>query len=350
MNNAVRLFFQLTVLFLIVVIGGSGLYLYTALRSSNEHQRSEQYITINYGSTPGQIVDALERENIIKSGFPLKLYFRLINRNPGLQAGDYLFPSPISPLEAIDILKEGKKRTKTLTIPEGWTRFEIAERIANRFPSDAFQSKEDVLALMNNTEPIKDIDPLAENLEGYLYPSTYQFAEDATAEDIIKKMVQQFKDVWLPEWDEAARKMKRTKREILIIASLIENESKIDRERPLVASVIYNRLNQGIPLGIDATNVYIAKLLGRWDGIIHKSDVEIEHPYNTRRIRGIPPGPISSASQSAIEAALNPAKTDYLYYVLNVEKNDGSHHFYATDREFIKGKKAYQRWLKEQRK
>jgi len=126
-------------------------------------------------------------------------------------------------------------------------------------------------------------------------------------------------------------------------------ESKLASERDLVASVIYNRLEQNIRLGIDATNVYIAKLLGRWDGIIHKSDVEVDHPYNTRRILGLPPGPISSPSKSALEAALHPAQTDNLYYVLNVEANDGSHYFYSSSAEFAKGKAVYQKWLRNQR-
>lgn len=336
-------------LLLLAIAGGTGFYFYSKLHASIEHQKSDQYITIEHGSTPGQVLEVLTRESIIESELPLKVYFRLINRSPNLQAGDFLFPSPISPLEAVSILKDGKKRTKALTIPEGWTRFEIAERIASRFPSADYQSKEEVLALMNRTKLIQDIDPNATNLEGYLYPTTYQFAEDADATAIVEKMVQQFKDIWRPDWDEAAQKRNRTKREIMVIASLIENESKIDRERALVASVIYNRLAQGIPLGIDATNVYIAKLLNRWDGILHKSDLEIDHAYNTRKIQGLPPGPICSPSESAIEAALNPATTDYLYYVLNVEKNDGSHHFYATSEGFLRGKKAYQDWLSTQR-
>ncbi|MEM6772850.1 MAG: endolytic transglycosylase MltG, partial [Bacteroidota bacterium] len=166
---------------------------------------------------------------------------------------------------------------------------------------------------------------------------------------VIAKMVQQFKSVWQPEWDALAKQLGQSKREIVIIASLIENESKVDSERGLVSSVIYNRLEQRIPLGIDATNVYIAKMLGRWDGIIHKSDVEIDHPYNTRKVYGLPPGPISSASKSAFEAALHPKQTDYLYYVLNVTAGDGSHHFYATAAGFAEGKAAYQQWLAKQR-
>lgn len=342
---------KILILFLvaITIIGGIAVWVYSSLNKKMEHGKSEEYIEIKYGSSPNQIMEMLENEDIIQSSLVTKLYFRLINRNPQLQAGDYLFPSPISPMEAINILKKGKKRTEDFTIPEGWTRFDIAERIAEQFPSEPPLSKAEILTMMEDTRLIQDIDATATNLEGYLYPSTYQFEKGTSAEKVIEKMVQQFKVIWQPEWDELAIKMGRTKREIVTIASLIENESKIDRERPIVASVIYNRLEQRIPLGIDATNVYIAKLQGRWDGIIHKSDVEVDHPYNTRKISGLPPGPISSPSQSAIEAALNPAQTDYLYYVLNVEKNDGSHHFYATSSGFLKGKRDYQKWLRQQR-
>ncbi|MEN0050082.1 MAG: endolytic transglycosylase MltG [Bacteroidota bacterium] len=333
----------------IAIVGGIASWLYSSLNEPIAHDKNEEYIVIERGSSPNKIVEILENENIIQSDLALKLYFRFLNRNPQLQAGDYLFPSPISPMEAINVLKKGKKRTENFTVPEGWTRFDIAERITKQFPSEPPLSKADILEMMEDTHLIQDIDATATNLEGYLYPSTYQFEEGTSAEQVIKKMVQQFKAIWQPEWDALAQKMGRSKREIVTIASLIENESKIDAERPIVASVIYNRLEQGIPLGIDATNVYIAKLQGRWDGIIHKSDVEVDHPYNTRKISGLPPGPISSPSKSAIQAALNPAQTDYLYYVLNVEKNDGSHHFYATSAGFFKGKRDYQKWLREQR-
>ncbi len=336
-------------LIIIVMIGVFSIWLYSSLNSEVQHKNNEKYVVIERGSTPNQIIEVLRGENIIQSALATRLYLRLIDRDVKLQAGDYLFPSPISPMQAISLLKNGKKRTENFTIPEGWTRFEIAKRIAEQFPSEPRLNYEKVLAMMDDTSLIQDIDSNAVNLEGYLYPSTYRIEIGTPAKDIIAKMVQQFRHVWQPAWNELALERGKTNREIMIIASLIENESKIDYERPLVASVIYNRLERQIPLGIDATNVYIAKLQDRWDGIIHKSDVDVNHPYNTRKIHGLPPGPISSPSKSAIEAALNPAQTDYLYYVLNVEKNDGSHHFYATGTEFSKGKEIYQKWLKKQR-
>lgn len=337
------------VLLAALIAGGAGYWLYNTLHTPVSHNKAEQYITVDQGLASYSILELLEQEQIIQAPLATKIYLRFFDKNAKLEAGDYLFPSPISPLEALELLKDGKKRTKTLTIPEGWTRFEIASRIANQFPGEPKATEKEILAMMDDVSLIQDIDPKATNLEGYLYPTTYEFELDAQPKAVIGKMVNQFRSIWQPEWDDQAQKMGKSIQEIITIASLIENESKVEKERALVGSVIYNRLEGRMPLGIDATNVYIAKLLGRWDGIIHKSDVEVDHPYNTRKILGLPPGPISSASQSAIEAALKPAQTDYLYYVLNVEANDGSHHFYKTGAEFSKGKAAYQRWLAKQR-
>lgn len=332
-----------------LTLGGLGYWMYAAINEPVMHNNAARYITIDQGMGSYQILQLLEENGIVQAPLATKLYLRFFDQGTKLQAGDYLFPSPISPLEILARLKDGKKRTKSLTIPEGWTRFEIAKRLVAQFPVEPPVTERDVLTMMDDVSLVKEIAPGAKNLEGYLYPTTYEVELGAHPKSVIVKMVNQFKSVWKPEWDEQALKIGKTKHEIVTIASLIENESKVDAERALVASVIQNRLERRIPLGIDATNVYIAKLLDRWDGIIHKSDVEVDHPYNTRKIYGLPPGPISSASKSAIEAALVPAQTDFVYYVLNVEKGDGSHHFYATASGFAAGKAAYQRWLAKQR-
>lgn len=339
----------LLLLLIALTVGGVAYWMYTAMGMSVEHANAERYITIDQGMGSNRILQVLEANEIIQAPLATKLYLRFFDEGTKLQAGDYLFPSPISPKEVLARLKDGKKRTKTLTIPEGWTRFEIAKRLVAQFPVEPPVTESEVLAMMNDVSLIKDIAPEAKNLEGYLYPTTYEVELGAHPRSVIVKMVDQFKSVWQPEWDSQAKKLGKTRHEIVTIASLIENETKVDKERALVASVIQNRLKQGIRLGIDATNVYIAKLLDRWDGIIHKSDVEVDHPYNTRKIYGLPPGPISSASKSAFEAALKPAETDFIYYVLNVEKGDGSHHFYATAAGFSEGKAAYQKWLATQR-
>jgi len=206
------------------------------------------------------------------------------------------------------------------------------------------------LLLMEDTSLIHDMAPEARNLEGYMYPSTYSLPRESKPADIIKTMVEQFHKVWKPEWNASAKLVGRTPHEIVTIASLIETESGVESERPTVSSVIYNRLAKSIPLGIDQTVVYIAKMQNRWEGTINRSDLDADSPYNTRKYGGIPPGPISSVSESAISAALNPAKTDYLYYVRNVQLDDGSHWFYASAAEFEHGKAEYQRWLEKERK
>lgn len=340
----------ITFILSIVALGGFFYWLYSSLHTPHQHAKANQFIQIEKGSSPNQIINKLAAEGILANPLATQIYLRTFGDPGKLKAGDYQFKSPITPLEVLQELEKGEERTIKLTIPEGWTRFEIAKRLAEKFPTKPPMDEKAILYLMNDVSLIKDFDPQAQNLEGYLYPSTYYFPVGTDPREAIKKMVEQFKKIWKPEWNEKARDLGRTPREIVIIASLIENESKFEQERPLVASVIYNRLSKGMPLGIDATNVYIAKMMNNWDGTLRKSHFEIDHPYNTRKIAGLPPGPISSASLTALEAALNPAKTDYIYYVLNVERNDGSHDFFVSSADFEKGKAKYQAWLAEQRR
>ena len=340
------------VLIILVVIGVAGFsyWMYSSLNSSHTHAKANEFLVIEKGSTPVQIIEKLVAEGVLPGKLATQIYLRTLGDAGNLQAGEYQFPSPITPLQVLKELEKGETQTTKLTIPEGFTQFDIAKRIAANFPQNPPVDDKYILSLMDDTSLIKDIAPEAKNLEGYMYPSTYTFPKQTKAEDVIKTTVEQFKKIWKPEWSARAKELGRTPSEIVTIASLIETESKFDAERQIVASVIYNRLAKSIPLGIDQTAVYIAKMQNRWDGTINKSDLESDSPYNTRRFGGIPPGPISSVTESSIEAALNPAQTDYIFYVLNVQANDGSHHFYASARDFERGKVEYQRWLEEQRR
>jgi UPF0755 protein len=342
----------LLLLFIVSVLAvvGVSYWIYTSVNTPVAHAKADKFIEIPKGSTPNQIISKLAAEGIVKNETATLVYLRTFGEAEKLQAGEYQFPSPISPLQVLKELGKGEERTTRITIPEGFTRFDIAKRIHEKFPQTPPTDEKAILNLMDDTSKIKDISPTAKNLEGYMYPSTYSLPRDAEPKEVIDKMVEQFRKIWRPEWNERAKSLGRTPQEIVTIASLIETESKYEEERPLVASVIYNRLSKSIPLGIDQTAVYIAKMQNRWDGTIHKSDLESDSPYNTRKFGGIPPGPISSVSESAIAAALNPAKTDYIFYVLNVEANDGSHHFYASAADFERGKRAYQIWLEQQRR
>ena len=341
----------LFVLFIVAILacGGISYWIYSSLNKPHAHLKANQFIEIPKGSNPNEIIEKLAGEGVLQSALPVSIYIRSFGEADKMRAGEYKFDSPITPLQVLKELEKGEQRTTKLTIPEGFTRFDIAKRIAENFPLNPPMNEKEILSMMDDVSLIKDFDPSAKNLEGYMFPSTYNFPKNTTAQQIIKTMVEQFKKTWKPEWNDRARQLGRTPHEIVTIASLIETESKFDEERPIVASVINNRLAKNIPLGIDQTAVYIAKMQNRWDGVINKSDLEIDSPYNTRKYGGIPPGAISSVSASALEAALNPAQTDYIYYVLNVENNDGSHNFFASASDFERGKAAYQRWLAEQR-
>ena len=348
MMKLVKILFALTAVSVIGVIAGS-YWLYSSLTTAHAHGKVNQFITIEKGSTPPAIVDKLAAEGILSNPSATKLYLRTLGDAGKLQAGEYQFESPITPLQVLKELEKGESQTIKLTIPEGFTRFDISKRIVERFPQNPPVTEQQVLLLMEDTSLIRDIAPEARNLEGYMYPSTYSLPRDAKPADVIRTTVEQFRKVWKPEWTEAARSIRRTPHEIVTIASLIETESGVESERPTVSSVIHNRLSKNIALGIDQTVVYIAKMQNRWEGTINRSDLDADSPYNTRKYGGLPPGPISSVSESAIAAALNPAQTDYIYYVRNVQANDGSHWFYASAAEFERGKAEYQRWLEKER-
>ena len=342
-----------------IAAGGVSYWVFRAVNTPVQHSHANDYIGIEKGSTPKQIIDQLAQLGIVPSSTATMIYLRTVGDSSKLQAGEYQFPSPITTLQVLKQLEKGQDQTTKLTIPEGFTRFDIAKRIASWYlhrpgvapdPSITDDStQKQVLAQMDDTSLIKDIAPEAKNLEGYMYPSTYQLEPSATPEKVIRMMVDQFRKVWKPEYTQVAAALHRTPHEIVTIASLIETETGVESERPIVAGIINNRLARNTPLGIDQTNVYIAKMLGRWDGTINKSDLEVDSPYNTRIKMGLPPGPISSVSESSIRAALYPQANDYLFYVRNVDLNDGSHWFYSSAAEFEKGKAKYQQWLEQQR-
>ena len=333
----------------IIAVGGVSYWLYSSLNKPHQHDKANQTIQITKGSTPNEIIDKLNAEGILDAQVATLIYLRTFGDASRFQAGEYQFDTPITPLQVLKELEKGEERTTKLTIPEGFTRFDIAKRIAEKFPQTPPMNDKAILYLMDDVSLIKEFDTTAKNLEGYMFPSTYNFPKEAKAQEIIKAMVEQFKKTWKPEWNDRARALGKTPHDIVTIASLIETESHIEAERPIVASVIYNRLAKNIPLGIDQTAVYVAKMQNRWDGTINKSDLEVDSPYNTRRFGGIPPGAISSVSESALKAALNPANTDYIYYVLDVSKTDGTSAFFNNARDFERAKAAYQKWLAEQR-
>ncbi|HEV7890848.1 MAG TPA: endolytic transglycosylase MltG [Pyrinomonadaceae bacterium] len=334
-------------LILILVLLSGGLYFWAKqqLVMPIQHSQSNQYVEIERGSTPDEIISKLSDLGVIRRGWLLRLYVRLSGSGSRMKAGEYRFPSPISPLGVLKKLEEGEQRLNRLTIVEGWTRFDIAAQLA-RLPELKLQSPEEALALMDDTSLIRDIDPTAKNLEGYLFPDTYSFPPDADAKRVVETMVKRFRQVWEDLVAKSPAASGRTPHEVVTVASLIETEAKLAEERPKVSSVIYNRLRLDIPLGIDSTVIYASKLAGKWknNGKVYQSDLDRDSPYNTRRVRGLPPGPIASPGASSLEAALNPADTRFLYYVRDPARNDGAHNFYENESDFARGVQALRDW------
>jgi UPF0755 protein len=336
----------LLVAFAILLIAGLASFLvYRDLHTSIHHTKQGHYVDIPRGSSPTTVVNKLAAEGIIKHKWPLMLYLKFSGSGAQLKAGEYDFPSPISPLAVYARLREGEQRLIRLTIVEGWTRWDISNAMF-KVPELHLEDPNSALPLMNNVSLIDDLDPVAKNLEGYLFPDTYDFPPDTKASEVIAIMVKRFRKEWKPEWSRRARELDRSPRQIVTTASLIETEAKLSPERPLVASVIYNRLDKRMALAVDSTIIYASKLEGKWrnDGKVYKSDVERRSPYNTRLHSGLPPGPIASPGKSSLEAALFPAQTDYLYYVREPSRDDGAHNFYSNESDFGNGVRALRNW------
>ena len=342
---------RLLLLFLVLILlagAASGYWVYSDLRKPVNHGKSGQFIEIPKGSSPAAIIKKLTDEGVLKHEWPLKLYLKGTGKGATLKAGEYNFPSPISPLGVVTKLQQGQRRLNRITIIEGWTRWDIAKAMI-QVPELKLDNEAQALALMDNVSLVSDLDPAARNLEGYLFPDTYEFSPETTPAELVEMMVKRFRGVWKPDWTERARSLSMTPREIVTTASIIETEAKLAEERPIVASVIYNRLQKNIPLAVDSSVIYASKLEGKWryDGRVYRSDIERRSPYNTRIYAGLPPGPVASPGESSLKAALNPATTDYLYYVRNPDRDDGAHNFYNNGGDFETGVQALRKWERE---
>jgi UPF0755 protein len=332
-------------LLILLAASVSGIWLYRDLHTPVTHGKQGQYVEIPRGSSPTTVVAKLADEGIIKHRWPLMLYLKFNSNGSQLKAGEYDFPSPISPLGVFAKLREGEQRLIRLTVVEGWTRWDIANAMY-KIPELQLADPTAALPLMDNVSLIADLDSKANNLEGYLFPDTYDFPPDTKPAELVAIMVKRFRKEWKQDWTQRGLALNLSPREIVTLAALVETEAKLSEDRPLIASVIYNRLEKKMALAVDSTLIYASKLEGKWrnDGKVYKSDVERRSPYNTRLHAGLPPGPIASPGRSSLEAALNPAQTDFLYYVREPSRNDGKHNFYSNEGDFGEGVKALRNW------
>ena len=311
-------------------------------------------LIIKPGTSALRILALLEENGVIVDQRLARVYLVYKLEDPPLLAGEYRFDEALNTPQALDKLIRGEVQTHPVTLIEGLTFQEAAEALA----AAGFGRLDIFLAEVSDPSRISDLDPEASNLEGYLYPDTYHFARGTGEKEIVDTLVRTFRQRYEKEVAPLLAdlppdyKPQLDLRSLVTLASIVEKETQLEEERPLVASVYSNRLRIGMGLYADPTIIYGKKLDGTWDGNLRRADLRAESPYNTYRVPGLPPSPICSPSLASLLAALAPAETDYFYFV---SRNDGSHVFAQSkqehDRNVYKWQKLYwrKRWAEERR-
>jgi len=283
----------------------------------------EALVEVPPGAGPATIGQRLVEAGVVRDELTFRAAVWLSGRSRDLKAGEFQFDQPMTPLEVIDKIARGDVYRRRITFREGLTVPEMAAV----YEQSGFGSAADFLKAASDPSPIKDLDPDAGDLEGYLFPETYSLPRDTPAAALIAQMVALFQKALTPAVHEGIKSQGLTLREAVTVASLVEKETAVPAERPVVAAVYLNRKRIGMPMQADPTVIYALQQAGRWDGNIRRDDLQFDSPYNTYRYPGLPPGPIASPGRAALEAVANPADADYLYFV---SRNDGSHVFART--------------------
>lgn len=288
-------------------------------------------VEIAPGATASSIGELLERESLVRSALAFRLLVRYKEKGDALQSGYYLISPAATPEQIIEQLTSGKVLTRKITFPEGLLIPQMADIIAKNKLCDTAEFVE--LATRHG----KDYGDFPDNLLGYLLPDTYEVPWVCSADELLRIITSRFNELARPEVN---NKSPLNLAQTIVLASLIEREAQVSSERPIIAGVYINRLNAGMLLQCDAT---IQFALGKQKEYLLYSDLEIDSPYNTYRHAGLPPGPICNPGLAAIKAAAHPQKNNYLFYVRNDIKADGSHVFTRTESEHNRAVNKYLR-------
>jgi UPF0755 protein len=337
-----RLFRILTVLIILGIAAAT----FVAMRVDRAYKGypdSEQYVDIPAGSTVGAIGQRLIDAGIVRDRVAFRYALWVTGESRRLQAGEYRFDRPMRPVEVVRKLASGDVYLRPITFPEGLTIREMAAL----FEKSGLGKATEFTRAAGRAALIAHLDPVASDLEGYLFPDTYALSRRATADRLIELMVEGFEKAFDETLRAEAVAQGRTVRQAITLASLVEKETAKPEERPLVAAVYTNRLKIGMGLQCDPTVIYGLQRAGRFTGNLRREDLLFDSPYNTYRYAGLPPGPIASSGRAAMEAALRPANVPYLYFV---SRNDGSHVFATTLAEHNANVEKWQRqYFRERR-
>lgn len=379
-----RIFFRLLLLGLLAA-GLAAAWSWHSLHAPRGE--GSRFVKVTPGSGAAAILAGLERDGLVPNAHLARLYLVGYLGNPPLKAGDYEFEGPVSAVEVIQKIARGEVTVSSVTIREGLTLEETADALV----AAGFGRREALLEALRDPAPIRDLDPDARDLEGYLFPDTYSWSRGVSERELVATLVATFRDRFEKEvrapyeagrgaafaraavhgdaaiLDAAAETAlanapdeprapvplggtswrARSVRELVTLASIVEKEAQLQGERRLIAGVYTNRMALGMGLYADPTVIFALKRAGRWDGNIRKGDLQIDSPYNTYRYAGLPPGPIASPGLASLKAAAAPAEVPYLYFV---SRNDGTHVFSTTLQEHNRNVEIWQRrYFRERR-
>jgi UPF0755 protein len=321
----------LRLVLVLVVISGIAVGYAIFLRTGPS---SDQFVLLKPGSTARRIARDLKANGLIRSEWGFLAVHAW--KAKSLKAGEYRFSHPANALEVYDRVARGDIVVHTVTIPEGYNIFDVAVLMEQA----GLGARADFLALARDqafvTAVIGDLDPQAASLEGYLFPDTYEFTRTQSPRDMLQLMVRRFR--------QTAQQLGLSAdvRRVVTLASIVEKETAIDSERPLVAGVYHNRLAKNAALAADPTVVYASLLIGKYDGVIRQSNLALDSPYNTYKYAGLPPGPIANPGRTALAAALKPTPTNFFYFVAD-PANPGHHRFAVSAAEHTRNVGAYRR-------
>jgi UPF0755 protein len=330
----------LLALLAIAALGAGSGWLDSQISRPPRGRHSEKtFVDIPRGTSRWGVAGILARDNLVRNRMAFMLFSAWHYRMP-LQAGEYLFDRPLNSREVFWKIAHGQIFVHVVAVPEGWTMRDIAGELEGQ----GICSRQEFLAAATDTALISDLAPDVKSLEGFLFPSKYEFTRHTTCEQVARRMVQDFRADWKTLNPTNAQQFPNglTLEQVVTLASLVERETPRADERPLVAGVFYNRLRRGFPLQCDPTVQYAKSLTGDPEKKVRPEDLHIRSPYNTYEHRGLPPGPIANPGEASLRAALYPAQTDFMYFVAN---DQGGHYFSRTLEEHNRNVARYRRLL-----
>ena len=298
---------------------------------------STKVIFLKKGTPLKKVSEILEQEGIIKNRRFFVFLTAILREKTKIRAGEYEFHTQMLPLQVLDALVKGQVKRHLVTIPEGYTLSQIAQLLedSNIVEGKAFLQEASSPAFINALGLSQLAGP---TLEGYLFPDSYHLVREMDPQEAIQMMVRQFKKVFGPDLSQRASELGISEREAVIMASIIEKETPLPEEKPLISAVFHNRLKKKIPLQSDPTVIYGIK---NFNGNLTRQDLARPTPYNTYRIAGLPPTPICNPGKDSLLAAVNPAPVSYFYFV---SRNDGSHYFSSDLQEHNRAVWKYQKY------